>query len=468
MKTISDTIAAVSTPPGIGGIAVVRISGPDAIPLVNSAWKGMDLTKAKSHSVHLGKYFNTEGNLLDEAVASVFIAPASFTGEDVVEISIHGSSWIQREILSDLIKRGARIANPGEFTQRAFLNGKIDLAQAEGVADLIASSSKAAHDLAMNQTKGSFSKEFNFLREKLIEFASLLELELDFSEEDVEFADREVLVTLCDEVLIKINTLAASYARGAVLKNGVPVVIAGIPNAGKSSLLNLLLNDEKAIVTDVPGTTRDIIEDTIEIDGVLYRFMDTAGLRSTTDKVEEIGVNKAQAALDKAYIVIWVIDPTQPLESQFKNLEQFSANHPSTHIVIIQNKADLGSTSPTPSTPIQIPDTLSTISNSASPIVFSTHSGLGLESLLLSLSSITKSNIKTESDTIVTNARHFEALTKASESLSRAKESLMSQVSGDFIAQDIRESISYLSSVTGNISSDTLLHSIFSRFCIGK
>ena len=310
MTSNTDTIAAVSTPSGVGGIAVIRVSGPNAINLINSAWKGIDLSKVKSHSLHHGKYYSLEGNLLDEAVAAVFVSPASFTGENVVELSIHGSAWIQREVLSDLIKRGARIASPGEFTQRAFLNGKIDLAQAEGIADLIASSSKAAHDMAINQTRGTFSKEFNQLREKLIEFASLIELELDFSEEDVEFADRSALITLCKEVLNKVNSLANSYSRGAVLKNGVPVVIAGVPNAGKSSLLNLLLNDEKAIVTDIPGTTRDTIEDTAEINGVLYRFIDTAGLRETTDKVEEIGVNRAFKALKKAFIVIWVIAMT--------------------------------------------------------------------------------------------------------------------------------------------------------------
>ena len=449
---INDTIAAISTPAGVGGIAVIRVSGPKAISIVSSAWKGVNLKNVKSHTLHLGKYFSVAGNLLDEAVVSIFKAPASFTGEDVVEISVHGSLWIQREILNDLIIRGVRIASPGEFTQRAFLNGKMDLAQAEGVADLISSSSKAAHDLAISQTRGTFSKEFDTLREKLIEFASLLELELDFSEEEVEFADRTQLRSLCESILNKVDSLASSYSRGAALKNGIPVVIAGVPNAGKSSLLNLLIGDDKAIVTDIPGTTRDIIEDKVEIDGVLYRFIDTAGLRETTDIVEGIGVNRAKEELEKAFIVIWVIDPATPLAPQLESVKEFKDSHPSKNVITLFNKSDFK--------PIDHSD--------YSGIRFSTITKVGLPELRERLNSISTSGANPETDVIVTNARHFESLTKASESLARALTSLTSSLPADLIAQDIREAISHLASITGAITTTDILHSIFSHFCIGK
>ena len=459
----NDTIAAISTPAGVGGIAVIRVSGPDAISIVDSAWKGVDLSKVESHTVHLGKYFAKDGALLDEAVATVFNAPASFTGENVVEISVHGSSWIQREILNDLIKRGARTANPGEFTQRAFLNGKIDLAQAEGIADLISSSSKAAHDMAINQIRGSFSKEFEKLREKLIEFASLLELELDFSEEDVEFADRSSLLALCEQILNKVKSLASSYSKGAVLKNGVPVVIAGLPNAGKSSLLNLLLGDEKAIVTDIPGTTRDTIEDTIEIGGILYRFIDTAGLRETSDVVEGIGVDRARVIMAKAFIIIWVIDTTASLDIQLSELESFSLSNPSKKIIVLLNKSDLKSAESLDSF-----KSLHFSLDNQNVIKFSTQTFQGLPELLENLNKLSVQNSNPEKDIIVTNARHFEALTRATDSLQRVKEGLGNGLSGDFIAQDIREATAHLATITGSITTDTLLHSIFSRFCIGK
>lgn len=465
---INDTIAAISTPPGVGGIAIIRISGPDAVRIVNSAWKGSDLSKVATHTVHLGSYISMDGNVLDTGVAIVFISPGSFTGEDTVELGLHGSSWIQREILNDLVKRGARIANPGEFTQRAFLNGKIDLAQAEGIADLISASSKAAHDIAINQTKGKFSKEFDTLRDKLIEFTSLLELELDFSEEDVEFADRTALIALCDEILKKVNLLASSYSRGQVIKNGVPVVIAGVPNAGKSSLLNLLLNDDKAIVTDIAGTTRDLIEDTVEIDGILYRFIDTAGLRETSDLVEGIGVEKAKEAMRKASIVIWVIDLSTPLSSQYQAISEFAKKNNDKSIIILLNKSDLGfkalgEVEKEISRELQL-----NCKDNPEIIVFSTLTGLGLPQLLTSLKIKAGGNSDIEKDIIVTNARHYESLIKASEALTRGRQLLLDNISGDFIAQEIREAISHLSTITGTITTDTLLHSIFSRFCIGK
>ena len=448
----SDTIAAVATPPGNGGISVIRISGPESIKIVNSAWKGKDLTKVSSHTVSYGSYISKSAEVLDECLASVFISPASFTGEDTVELSVHGSQWIQREILNDLIKRGARMAQPGEFTKRAFINGKLDLAQAEGVADLIASSSKAAHDMAINQIKGSFSKEFDLLRKKLIEFASLMELELDFSEEEVEFAERESLLRLCNEIINKVSELASSYSRGAVLKEGVPVVIAGIPNAGKSSLLNLLLNEEKAIVTDIPGTTRDIIEGAIELDGILYRFYDTAGLRATDDVVESIGVDRAIASMKKAFIVIWLIDGLSPIEPQYKEIENFREKYPEKHLLILHNKSDLKDD----------------FEETEGILCFSNHTRRGYNELLTKLHALTTQGKDLEKDIIVTNARHYEALIRAEDALGRVKEGLESGLSGDFIAQDIREATAHLATITGAITTDNLLSSIFSRFCIGK
>ena len=469
ISTFQDTITAVSTPPGIGGIAVIRVSGPEALKIVNHAWKGADLTGIPSHTVHFGKYINTEDKIIDEAVVAVFKAPRSFTGEDVVEISMHGSKWIQREILADLVKRGVRIAEPGEFTKRAFLNGKIDLAQAEGIADLIAASSKAAHDLAISQLNGSFSKEFELLREKLIEFASLIELELDFSEEEVEFADRQALINLLDSILKKIQSLADSFAKGAVLKDGVPVVIAGIPNAGKSSLLNLLLGHDKAIVTDIPGTTRDILDDTTEIEGILYRFIDTAGIRNTDDVVEKIGVDRAKEAIKKAFLVIWLIDPSQPLLPQEEELEKFINENPSKPVIILVNKADLN-----PNLSASSLDFLGNFSNSSQQnqssniIHFSTKTQQGLRELTEKLTQLTVKDSDPEKDIIVTNARHYEALIKVEEALQQTKSNLLSSIPADLIAQDIREAISHLSSITGTITSTHLLHSIFSRFCIGK
>lgn len=454
-----DTIAAVSTPYGIGGIAVIRVSGPRAVEIVNEAWHGADLTIKKSHTANFGKYYNIAGKLLDQGVATLFISPSSFTGENTVEISVHGSAWIQKEILADLIKRGCRIAEPGEFTKRAFLNGKLDLAQAEGVADLIASSSKAAHDMAINQIKGSFSLEFEDLRTQLIEFASLLELELDFSEEDVEFADRSALMNLCDKIYKRIDRLANSFSRGAVLKSGVPVVIAGIPNAGKSSLLNLIAGEEKAIVTDIPGTTRDMIEDTVEIDGILYRFIDTAGLRDTSDKVEGIGVARAKEAMNKAMVIIWMIDPTDDISIQKERIIDFQNQNPDKKIIVLINKSDLT---------ILRQNSEPELSFIHKTIRFSTHTGEGLPALYSTLNEIVMEDMNPETDVIVTNARHYESLLKAKESILRAQEAFSEGISSDLIAQDIREATTHLATVTGSITTDTLLHSIFSRFCIGK
>lgn len=492
-KTMTaDTIAAVATAPGIGGIAVIRVSGPEAINIIESAWKGKKMSEVPSHTVTLGRYIATDGTLLDEAVATVFRGPRSFTGEDVVELSVHGSRWIQREILSDLIRRGARTAEPGEFTQRAFLNGRIDLAQAEGVADLIASNSRAAHRLAMTQTRGNFSKELDRLRDKLVEFASLLELELDFSEEDVEFADRSRLLELAATILAKVERLAESYSSGAALKEGLPVVIAGVPNAGKSSLLNLLLGDDKAIVTDIPGTTRDTIEDTVELDGILYRFIDTAGLRDSSDTVEAIGIDRARAKMRDARIVIWIIDPTSPLAPQLDELSAFRASKPDARIIRLLNKSDLPASQNNPASALSPLSSLSESSDwsgksesskssersdwsdlsdssdSITPIMFSTKTAQGLSELRSRLLNLATEGFNPQEELMVTNARHYESLIRGAASLRRAIEGIEAGISADFIAQDVRETLHHLGTITGSVTTSDLLHSIFSRFCIGK
>ena len=491
------TIAAVSTPAGTGGIAVIRISGPDAIEIVGGAWRGKPLKKIAGHTATLGRYVSTSGELIDECLATLFRAPRSFTGEDVVEISVHGSVWIQREIMADLIRRGARAAGPGEFTQRAFLNGRLDLAQAEGVADLIAASSKAAHDLAVSQTRGRFSREFEALRERLIEFASLLELELDFSEEDVEFADRANLRSLADAILAKVERLADSYASGAVLKDGIPVVIAGIPNAGKSSLLNMLLGEDKAIVTDIPGTTRDVIEDTAEIDGILFRFTDTAGLRESDDMVESIGIERAKEKIRTARIVIWVFDPFADDARQIREIREIMHENPDRKLIVLVNKSDLADMKNHRMT--ESPDTDELIlktghshnegNDTASltedtqrgddadasfesvikdAIPFSAKTGEGYGMLKQRLKKMSYNGYDPGQELIVTNARHYEALTRGAESLRQAIAGIDSNLSADFIAQDVREALHFLGTITGSVTTPDLLTSIFTHFCIGK
>lgn len=491
------TIAAVSTPAGTGGIAVIRISGPDAIEIVGGAWRGKPLKEIAGHTATLGKYVSTSGELIDECLATLFRAPRSFTGEDVVEISVHGSVWIQREIMADLIRRGARAAGPGEFTQRAFLNGRLDLAQAEGVADLIAASSKAAHDLAVSQTRGRFSREFEALRERLIEFASLLELELDFSEEDVEFADRANLRSLAGAILAKVERLADSYASGAVLKDGIPVVIAGIPNAGKSSLLNMLLGEDKAIVTDIPGTTRDVIEDTAEIDGILFRFTDTAGLRKSDDMVESIGIERAKEKIRTARIVIWVFDPFADDARQIREIREIMHENPDRKLIVLVNKSDLADMKNHRMT--ESPDTDELIlktghlhnegNDTASltegvqrsddadasfesvikdAIPFSAKTGEGFGMLKQRLKEMSYNGYDPGQELIVTNARHYEALTRGAESLRQAIAGIDSNLSADFIAQDVREALHFLGTITGSVTTPDLLTSIFTHFCIGK
>lgn len=490
-----DTIVAVSTPPGIGGIAVIRLSGKDAIKILSKCWKGASLDEMVTHTAHLGKILFEDGKALDEVVVTYFKGPRSYTGEDVVEISCHGSRWIQREMVNLLVRQGARPAEPGEFTKRAFLNGRLDLAQAEGVIDLISSSSRASHRMAMQQANGRFTAYLNQLRDSLIEFASLLELELDFSEEEVEFADRERLRDLADEIIRVLDRLAASYSTGKALKDGVPVVIAGAPNAGKSTLLNQLLDEEKAIVSDIPGTTRDVIEDTCEINGILFRFADTAGLRDTLDSVERIGISRAEERLSKASIVLWLLDMTGDVNAALEEIEGRIEALPEASHVLLCNKTDLMEKTlcdkpchsqgdaidgkKPASKDLEAPgqheeilpedDLRRNLKNKFSFVLqISASRGEGIDELRETMCSLACREYNPETDMILTNGRHYAALLRGSEALKRARVALDTGLSADFIAQDVRESLHHLGTLTGTISTPDLLASIFTRFCVGK
>lgn len=484
-QKVTDTIVAVATPHGEGGLAVIRVSGPEAFSLVEKMWRGKDLGSCGSHTAHLGLLIQEDGTVLDQAVATLFRAPNTFTGEDTVEISVHGSRWIQRETINRLVRLGARPAGPGEFSQRAFMNGRMDLAQAEAVADLISAGSKAAHRLAMQQMSGAFSHKLEELRRQLVHFCSLLELELDFSEEDVEFADRSALIASATETLRVVRRLAHSYATGKVFKEGVPVAIAGAPNAGKSTLLNRLLDDDKAIVSDIPGTTRDVIEDTREIRGTLFRFFDTAGLRDTDDTVERIGIERAKERIERAAVTLWVIDPSQPLRPQTEQFLPNAGTGDSVHILVI-NKSDLTSpemsgedataesdlTSPKISDANEIAENLKEYTGAnfdkCHVISISAKTGEGLSELEEALLRASVTDHDPDSELIVTNARHYEALTAGAEALDRAITGLQTGVPTDLVAQDVRESLHHLGLVTGAVTTSDILTSIFQNFCIGK
>ncbi len=545
----NDTICAISTPGGVGGIAVIRVSGPQALEIADKIWKGRALSDVNSHTAHLGEIVETGGDdePLDQCVATVFKAPNSFTGEDVVEFSVHGSRWIQRELVNLLIRSGCRLAEHGEFTRRAFASGKLDLAQAEAVADVIASSSRSAHRLASSQMRGVFSKNISALRDKLIKVASLLELELDFSEEEVEFASRGELHSMSMDLLERIDRLAGTFSTGNALKEGVPVAIVGEPNVGKSTLLNLLLNDNRAIVSDIPGTTRDTIEDTVDIDGVMYRFIDTAGIRETADTVENMGIRRTMAAVSKARIVVWLVTP-DILPGHFKALAGDILKYlpQDAKVIIAVNKMDkiADGSKPLPGKPLglevlsqNLPGATTTIdcgvgerNSSVSSRGKAEHGydafdedsvasrgectehgydafdedsvggreqgsdeyfalaeillkELPDESRLLFISAAEERNIDalrtllreqsgadntSEADMVVTNGRHYEALVHARDSLTRVLEGIDSGLSGDFIAQDLRETIHHLGTITGTITTADLLKSIFENFCIGK
>ena len=446
----TDTIIALSTAPGIGAIAVIRLSGPDAIGLTERLFT-KSLADKSSHTVHFGKLKQGDREL-DEVVVALFKGPNSYTGEDVIEISCHGSVFIQREIINAFIGEGARLAKAGEFTMRAFANGKLDLSQAEAVADLIASESEAAHELAMHQLRGGFSKEINTLREKLIHFASLIELELDFSEEDVEFADRDDLKKLVDEITGVVKNLVDSFATGNVVKQGVPVAILGAPNMGKSTLLNALLNEERAIVSDIAGTTRDTIEDTTNIDGIQFRFVDTAGIRETDDTIESIGIERAWEKAHEASIVLYLVDTTSTTAEEIatirSNFEQ-KVDQQRKLLVVVGNKSDLGAAS-------ELPD-----------LNLSAKNREGLDALSKQLTAFVHEGLA-GNHSVVTNARHYEALSSAFKSLTEVRAGLDQNITGDFLAIDIRKALHHLGEITGEITTDDLLGNIFSKFCIGK
>ncbi|MDE7025968.1 MAG: tRNA uridine-5-carboxymethylaminomethyl(34) synthesis GTPase MnmE [Paramuribaculum sp.] len=458
IHTSGDTICAISTAPGVGGIAVARVSGENAIEVVQRIWRGKPLDKMKSHTAHLGTLLDSHGEPLDQAVITLFLAPASFTGENVVELGVHGSLFVQRELLNALMGAGARLAEHGEFTRRAFVAKKIDLAQAEAVADVIASNSRAAHRIAMNQMRGGYSKKLSMLRDKLLELASLLELELDFSEEEVEFASRQHLLELAQAVHSEVTSLHGSFAHGAALKQGIPVAIVGATNAGKSSLLNALLGDDRAIVSDIHGTTRDVVEDTLEIGDYLFRFMDTAGLRSTTDTIEQIGITRSLKAIANASIVLLVIDPADESVAETYSRVAEEMMQSQAKLITLVNKSDLN-----PEQKLEfIPQTVTQIAISCVTMQ-------GLDTLRQQLSDTAKEiSGNNTADILVTNARHAEILQHATQSSSRIIGGLTAGLSGDFIAQDVRETIHHLGAITGTITTTDILTTIFSRFCIGK
>lgn len=459
-----DTICAISTPAGTGGIAVIRISGSKAIETVMKSWRGADLRKAATHTAHFGRIVYPDGETLDEVVATVFRCPHSFTGEDTVELSCHGSQWIQSQLVAQMIGNGCRAAEGGEFTRRAFMNGKIDLSQAEAIADVIASSSRASHRIAVSQMRGGFSAMLAGLREQLLEFVSLMELELDFSEEDVEFADRTRLIDLAKHIDSVITTLADSFSVGNAIKNGVPVAIVGETNAGKSTLLNRLLHDDKAIVSDIRGTTRDAIEDTINLGGITFRFIDTAGIRDTSDKIESIGIDRTFQKIDNAAIILWMIDGTQATGNIRETAEKIMPHCQGKQLIAVINKSDKLDNS----TIQAIQSEISNISDRIRTITISAKNDIAvdrLEQMLVESAGIPEND---PNAVVVTNARHYDALCHAQEAIRRAIDGLQSGLSGDFVSQDIRECMHYLGEITGEITTHEILGSIFSRFCIGK
>ena len=459
-----DTICAISTPAGVGGIAVVRVSGSKAVEYVMKSWRGYDLRKAATHTAHFGRIVYPDGETLDEVVATVFLCPHSFTGEDIVELSCHGSQWIQTQLVTLMLRNGCRAAEGGEFTRRAFMNGKIDLSQAEAIADVIASSSRASHRVAISQMRGGFSEMLARLREQLLEFVSLMELELDFSEEDVEFADRSRLTDLARHIDSVITSLADSFSVGNAIKNGVPVAIVGETNAGKSTLLNRLLHDDKAIVSDIRGTTRDAIEDTINLGGITFRFIDTAGIRDTSDKIESIGIDRTFQKIDNASVILWMIDGTQGTGNIRETAERIMPHCQGKQLIAVINKSDKLDNS----TIQAIQSEISHIHDGISTIAISAKNDIAVDRLEKKLVESAGIPENDPNAVVVTNARHYGALCHAQEAIRRAITGLQSGLSGDFVSQDIRECMHYLGEITGEITTHEILGSIFSRFCIGK
>lgn len=460
------TICAISTSPGVGAIAVIRLSGSDAITIAEKVYEspktGKSLVDQPANTLHFGKIISAD-ETIDEVVIALFRAPHSFTGEDIIEISCHGSVYIQQSILNVLVENGARLALPGEFTQRAFLNGKMDLSQAEAVADVIASSNAAAHKLAMNQMRGGFSKEIGALREQLLHFTAMVELELDFSEEDVEFADRTALRKLTEQIEELLRKLKDSFQLGNAIKNGIPVAIVGETNVGKSTLLNALLNEDRAIVSDIHGTTRDVIEDVVNIHGTAFRFFDTAGIRETEDQIENLGIERSYSKLEQATVVLLVVDTHNPyplVESRIQKIRERIAPHQM--LIIVANKTDTG-----------LRDTIQQIevmelTDNEKAVFIAAKQKENLDELIDYMTHSINMEEAEQQDVIVTNARHYEILKNAHEAILRVLNGLDMQITGDFLAQDIRECLHYLAEITGEVGTEEVLGHIFKNFCIGK
>ena len=457
---LQDTIVALATPPGEGALGIIRLSGNAALDIVNEVFPGKDLRQMKSHTIHLGTIRDEDDTIIDEVLVSLFIAPHSYTGENVIEVSCHGSSYIQQKLIQLFTKKGARLAQAGEFTLRAFLNGKMDLSQAEAVADLIASTSSSSHAIAMQQMRGGFSEEIKKLREELINFASLIELELDFGEEDVEFANRDELVSLIKKIQSVIQSLLQSFQLGNVIKHGVSTVLAGRPNAGKSTLLNALLNEERAIVSEIAGTTRDTIEEILNINGIQFRLIDTAGIRDAQDQIEAVGVARTLEKIKQATLLVYVFDviETSPEEVQ-SDIEKLHQD--GLHILFVANKMDLN--------PYTKPEQFySTHINANNLITASAKNQMNIPYLKEKLYEAVITNQVQLDNTIVSNARHYDALNKSNNSLTDVLRGMKEGITPDFIAMDIRQALHYLGEITGEISTDDLLGNIFGKFCIGK
>lgn len=470
----TETIVALATPSGAGAIAIIRLSGRDAIALTAKVFvsvSGKDLTKQKTHTIHLGHIVDN-GKTYDQVLVSVFKNPHSYTGEDVVEISCHGSTFIQQQVIQLLLRMGAKMAQPGEFTLRAFLNGKLDLSQAEAVADLIASDNEASHQIAMQQMRGGFSNEIAQLRQELLNFASLIELELDFAEEDVEFADRTQFNELLTRIEFVLKRLIDSFAVGNVIKNGIPIAIVGEPNVGKSTLLNALLNEERAIVSDIAGTTRDTIEDELVIEGIGFRFIDTAGIRETTDHVESIGIKKTFEKIEQAQVVVYLVDSSQlsvvgsqmTVEHLKKEIEQIRNKYPNKTLLTVINKKDLLSSEMLS----KLETELTTDNRQQHTLFISAKQNIGIDELKQTLLSFVNTGALRNNETIVTNSRHYDSLLKALEEIQKVKWGLESNLSSDLMAIDIREALFHFGEITGEVTNDELLGNIFANFCIGK
>ena len=460
-----ETIVALASPSGAGAIAVIRLSGTEALSIAEQVFQsisGKSVSKQKTHTIHLGHIID-EGKVFDQVLLSIFKNPHSYTGEDVVEISCHGSTYIQQQIIQLFLRKGCRMAQAGEFTLRAFLNGKLDLSQAEAVADLISSDNEASHQIAMQQMRGGFSNEIAKLREELLNFASLIELELDFAEEDVEFADRTQFNELLTRIEFVLKRLIDSFAVGNVIKNGIPVAIVGEPNVGKSTLLNALLNEERAIVSEIAGTTRDTIEDELVIGGIGFRFIDTAGIRETKDVVESIGIKKTFEKIEQAQVVVYIVDSSQlSVVGLNTELEKIKNKFPLKPLIVVLNKIDKLS-----ETEIKkIINQLTT--DNRQLITISAKNNLGVDNLKNQLLSFVNTGALRNNETIVTNTRHYDSLLKALEEIQKVKFGMQSNLSSDLMAIDIKQALYYFGEITGEVTNDELLGNIFANFCIGK